>query len=59
MIFATLSGPESLRWSSNNGKESVKVWDVFVRIFHWALVGDIIGMFITGEDFKNVHVNLG
>jgi len=39
--------------------KSVKVWDIFVRIFHWALVGSIIGMFLTGDDFKNAHMNLG
>jgi len=39
--------------------KAVKVWDIFVRIFHWTLVASIIGMFVTGEEFKNVHVNLG
>ena len=39
--------------------KSVKVWDIFVRIFHWALVGSIFGMFMTGDDFKNVHMYLG
>lgn len=39
--------------------ESVKVWDIFVRFFHWALVGSIIGMYISGEDMQGVHVRLG
>jgi len=39
--------------------KSVKVWDIFVRTFHWALAGCIFGMFLTGDDFKNVHMNLG
>jgi len=39
--------------------KSVKVWDVFVRIFHWTLALSIFGMFMTGDDFKNVHMYLG
>jgi len=39
--------------------KSVKIWDIFVRIFHWTLAGSIFGMFLTGDDFKNVHMNLG
>jgi cytochrome b len=38
---------------------SIKVWDVFVRIFHWTLVGVMIGQYLTGDRFKNVHVKLG
>jgi cytochrome b len=39
--------------------KSVKVWDVFVRFFHWTLVGSIIGMYLTGDSFKDTHINLG
>ena len=39
--------------------QTVKVWDPFVRFFHWTLVICIIGQFITAEDFQNVHVILG
>ena len=39
--------------------ESVKVWDIFVRMFHWALVGSIIGMYISGEEMHGVHIRLG
>ena len=39
--------------------QTVKVWDPFVRFFHWTLVFCIIGQFITAEDFQNVHVILG
>ncbi len=38
---------------------SIKVWDVFVRIFHWTLVGVMIGQYLTGDRFKNVHIKLG
>lgn len=39
--------------------KSIKVWDIFVRVFHWALVGSIIGMYISGEEMKGVHYRLG
>ncbi|MGD8837490.1 MAG: cytochrome b/b6 domain-containing protein [Desulfobacteraceae bacterium] len=39
--------------------ESIKVWDIFVRGFHWALVGSMIGMYISGEEMKSVHIRLG
>lgn len=38
---------------------SVKVWDVFIRIFHWTLVGSMLGMYLSGENFKGAHVYLG
>ena len=38
---------------------SVKVWDIFVRIFHWTLVGSIIGLYLSGEEFKSIHIRLG
>lgn len=38
---------------------SIKVWDVFVRVFHWTLVGVMLGLYLTGDEFKNVHINLG
>lgn len=36
-----------------------KVWDIFVRIFHWTLVGSIIGLYLSGDDFKSIHIRLG
>jgi cytochrome b len=38
---------------------AVKVWDIFIRIFHWTLVGSIIGLYLSGEEFKSVHIRLG
>lgn len=37
----------------------VKVWDIFVRFFHWTLVGSVIGQYMSGEDFKSIHASLG
>lgn len=39
--------------------QSIKIWDMFVRIFHWALVGLLVGQYISGEAFKGVHIRLG
>ena len=36
-----------------------KVWDIFVRIFHWSLVTAIIVQLITAEAAKNAHVYVG
>jgi cytochrome b len=36
-----------------------KVWDPFVRIFHWSLVAGVITQLATADDFKSVHANVG
>jgi len=36
-----------------------KVWDIFVRIFHWTLVGCMIGLYLSGDEFEGVHISLG
>ena len=39
--------------------KTVKVWDIFVRIFHWTLVGCMIGLYLSGDEFEGVHISLG
>lgn len=39
--------------------KSVKVWDIFVRLFHWALVCAIIVQYISAESNKYLHKNIG
>jgi cytochrome b len=39
--------------------KTVKVWDLFVRFFHWALVAAVVSQLATAEDFKNIHANVG
>ncbi|MCC7201830.1 MAG: cytochrome b/b6 domain-containing protein [Nitrospirae bacterium] len=41
------------------GTEKVKVWDPFVRIFHWALVACFAIAYLVGDDFLSIHVLAG
>jgi cytochrome b len=38
---------------------TVRVWDPFVRIFHWSLVSLFIIAFITGDKFERLHIGVG
>ncbi|MBL0372103.1 cytochrome b/b6 domain-containing protein [Rhizobium sp. KVB221] len=38
---------------------TVKVWDPFVRIFHWSLVGLFSFSFLTGDEWKAAHIYSG
>jgi cytochrome b len=42
-----------------NESQTVKVWDVFIRVFHWALVGAFATAYLSAEDFESVHVWAG
>ena len=39
--------------------QKIKVWDLFVRFFHWALAFTIILQLITAENFANLHAKIG
>ena len=39
--------------------KKIKVWDLFVRLFHWSLVGAVITQLATAEDLPKVHVAVG
>ncbi len=34
---------------------SVKVWDIFVRVFHWALVISFVIAWVSEDDFEALH----
>ncbi len=38
---------------------TTKVWDLFVRIFHWSLVAAFVAAFLSGEGNDTVHQTSG
>ena len=38
---------------------TVKVWDPFVRVFHWSLVALFATAYVTGDEIEQVHVAAG
>ena len=38
---------------------TVKVWDPFVRIFHWSLASLFVLAYATGDEIERVHVAAG
>ena len=40
-------------------QSEIKVWDIFVRVFHWGLVGAFAIAFVTEDDFLRLHVLAG
>ena len=38
---------------------TVKVWDLFVRVFHWSLVALFVIAYATGDEVEWVHVAAG
>lgn len=39
--------------------DNVKVWDIFVRFFHWSVAALLAVVFLTAEDFLPVHAAAG
>jgi cytochrome b len=40
--------------NAGSGKE-IKVWDIFVRFFHWALVLAFVTAYLSEDDYMSVH----
>ncbi|WP_295391740.1 cytochrome b/b6 domain-containing protein [uncultured Thiodictyon sp.] len=39
--------------------ERVRVWDPFVRFFHWSLAVAVLIAFLTGDELEDLHVAVG
>jgi cytochrome b len=44
---------------SATSDKTVRVWDPFVRIFHWSLVGLFAAAFMSGDEIEWLHILLG
>ncbi len=59
MTTAEHSVPGTLQSGRSPRPALVKVWDPFVRLFHWALVGFFAFSFLTGDEWKSAHIVSG
>ncbi len=39
--------------------QQTKVWDIFIRIFHWSLLATFVITYLTEDDFPTLHVYAG
>lgn len=51
--------PATATKPSASKEPTVRVWDLFVRIFHWSLVALFIVAFVTGDEIERVHIAVG
>lgn len=42
-----------------NNENTVQVWDILVRVFHWSLVGSFLIAYVTSEDENVAHIYAG
>ena len=49
----------SLSRGDGDASRSTLVWDLFVRVFHWGLVGAFGGAYVLSEDGGPIHHALG
>ncbi|MBJ6125617.1 cytochrome b/b6 domain-containing protein [Microvirga splendida] len=45
--------------AASSQTKTVRVWDPFVRIFHWSLVGLFALAFVTGDEIEWLHIRIG
>jgi len=52
-------GANELKAAGAGSPSQVTVWDPFVRLFHWSLVGLFAAAYLTGDEWKQAHVLFG
>ncbi len=45
--------------SGDTPRDMVRVWDPFVRMFHWSLVILFAAAFVTGDEWEKLHLPIG
>jgi cytochrome b len=50
---------EAIEAGGESPPAEVKVWDPFVRLFHWSLVGLFALAYATGDEIEKVHIAAG
>jgi cytochrome b len=56
---SSVMAPASAAERDDPALASVRVWDVFVRVFHWSLVTLFVAAFATGDEVEGLHIALG
>ena len=41
---------------TRSGSDFVKIWPLWLRLFHWLLVAAFLTSYLTGDDYRSVHV---
>lgn len=50
---------ESIEAGGATPPATVKVWDPFVRVFHWSLATLFVAAYLTGDEIEKVHIAAG
>jgi cytochrome b len=54
-----LPGDSPMTNPNTTSAERVRVWDPFVRFFHWSLAVAVLIAFLTGDELEGLHVVVG
>jgi len=54
-----IAKPDQADAAASGADGTVKVWDLFVRIFHWSLVVLFVAAFLSGDESDRIHLTAG